>query len=559
MDFSMIGYTLLIPSILFALSGYWNGKISRISLFIYHIIILLLFTIIIVADLELYRSWGFRIDGTPLLYLTKPKEAAGSTSIFTYIFLIFLIFVLYSFFIAFFKSFIYNKLIKLKKEYYLNFFLFILIGALLIIPIRGSFGIAPMNVGFAYFHKSKAYANHAATNAIWNFFYSLKSLDKVKPHNFVNKQVAAHEFYKLQNNSDSTIKILKSTKPNVIIIMLESFTAKLINRKVNNIEITPQINKLIKEGIYFPEFYSSGDRTDKGIVSILSGYPAQPKTSIIKFPNKTQKLPYLTKDVKKIGYRSAFIYGGDVDFANMRSYINNAEFEQVITMNDFPKSTYNSKWGVHDNFVFERLFSEINKSKTPFFYFAMTLSSHEPFEVPMKQILILNSEENKFLNAAHFTDKCVGDFVAKAKLSNWWSNTLLVFVADHGHRLPDNSQMADKEKYKIVSFWLGGALNKTDTVVQSIANQTDIAATILNQININSKQYKFSRNIFTSHYQPFSFVDYNNGFGIFNNKNTIFYDLNSNQSIVNKGDSSNFWLKTGKIYLQVLTDDFIAR
>jgi phosphoglycerol transferase MdoB-like AlkP superfamily enzyme len=252
------------------------------------------------------------------------------------------------------------------------------------IPIRGSFTVAPMNVGFVYFHPTKAYANHAAVNVIWNFFYKLQKDEVVYPKNFYDDKRAAEQFNSFYPEDDSTVRLFNQKKPNVVLFILESFTAQLIEPLGGVKGLTPNLNELCSEGVLFTNFFSSGERTDKGIVSILSGYPAQPRTSIIKYTSKAQKLPYLFRSIKDLGYSTSFIYGGDVDFANLRAYLTNCNLSTMTTYEDFPGQDV-SKWGVHDHLVFERAFQEIDSARSPFFKVILSLSSHEPFDVPKEQ------------------------------------------------------------------------------------------------------------------------------------------------------------------------------
>ena len=174
------------------------------------------------------------------------------------------------------------------------------------------------------------------------------------------------------------------------------------------------MNHFAHEGILFNHCYANGDRSDKGIVSILSGYPAQPNTSIIKYTEKASKLPHISQILNEEDYHSAFYYGGELDFANMKSYFITGGYQKLVTINDFDKSDMNSKWGAHDHVVFNRLLLDLEKPQTPFFNVLFTLSSHEPFEVPMNSPFNGTTEESHFLNSIHYTDSCIGSFITRA-------------------------------------------------------------------------------------------------------------------------------------------------
>ena len=200
--------------------------------------------------------------------------------------------------------------------------------------------------------------------------------------------------------------------------MLESYSSGLIEVLGGLPKITPRFNALAREGVLFNHLYSSGDRTDKGIVSILNGYPAQPLTSIIKEPKKTQSLPYLNKIFKAQGYRTEFTYGYNINYANFNSYLMHGDFDHITHSMDFPQSLNTSKWGVHDEFVFDKFFDELQQTTGPFFKIMMTQSSHEPFEVPMKTVIPGQDEVHMFMNSAFYTDSCFGSFIDRAKQNN---------------------------------------------------------------------------------------------------------------------------------------------
>ena len=151
--------------------------------------------------------------------------------------------------------------------------------------------------------------------------------------------------------------------------------------------VMPNLEKIASEGILFTNFYANSFRTDRGLTSILSGYPAQPTASIMKYPAKSQSLPGISKSLRKAGYDTQFLYGGDADFTNMRSYFISMGMDNIVCDRDFPLSQRLSKWGVPDDVTFEKFYSLIKEqSREPFMKMFLTLSSHEPFDVPMNRL-----------------------------------------------------------------------------------------------------------------------------------------------------------------------------
>lgn len=557
MDLAMAGYCLILSGLLLTASVFIKG--SKALYYINNVIVttfLLLCTSIVVADLELYKHWGFRMDTTPLMYARG--EGIASINVYSLILLLIIFFALFCLFIWVYYTRIAKLFLSLPPTRYFWAIVMFLITGALFIPIRSSFTVAPLNTGAVYFHKTKVFPNHAGINVVWNFFLSVVSTKTHKyAKDFYDPIEAETLLAEMTQSEPDSNSFLTTPKPNIILIVLESFTAKIIKPLGGLDSITPNFNKLTQEGILFDNFYSSGDRTDKGIVSILSGYPAQPLTSIIKFPNKTESLPFLPRVANSLGYSTSFVYGGDISFANMESYVTTAGFGHITEDDDFDDDLNTSKWGVHDQFVFDRLISECDTSSNPFFKVMLSLSSHEPFDVPMKPVIKGNDDGSLFLNSCMYTDKCLGDFIAQAKQKSWWKNTWIVITADHGHRHPNQEELKEKERFKIPMLWLGGALTKSDTVIRTFAGQTDIAKTVLAQLKTSATEFKFSKNIVSKNVRPFATYIFHNGYGYIDPENENVYDFDFKKFIKQNGKDDN--LKWGKAYMQVLFTDYNKR
>jgi phosphoglycerol transferase MdoB-like AlkP superfamily enzyme len=312
---------------------------------------------------------------------------------------------------------------KIEKAFWMQSIVFLLITASLIIPIRGGLQTIPVNQSNVYF-SNKMYANHASINYMWNFFNALThKSDANNPYDFFDDTTAENTINKtrkqlLTKNTDS---ILNTTKPNVILIIWESLTAKVVGSLGGEPTVTKNLNKLSKEGILFTNFYANGDRTDKGIPAILSGYYPQPTKSIMKMPNKTRSIPMLPKEMRAIGYKTSFYYGGDLNFGNMNTYLRNAQISEIIDGSVFDKKDWNSKWGAFDDVFMNRFAKDLSKKQTePFFKIALTSTSHEPFELNSTYKFGQDSHDNLFRSAHAYTDKVIGDFIDFAKKQDWY-------------------------------------------------------------------------------------------------------------------------------------------
>lgn len=319
--------------------------------------------------------------------------------------------------------------------------------------------------------------------------------------------------------------------------------------------IAVQLDSLSREGILFTHFYANSFRTDRGLVSILSGYPAQPTTSIMKYPRKTQSLPSIAACLKKAGYRAEYYYGGDADFTNMRSYLISSGFERIVSDQDFPVSERLSKWGVHDHLVFARLLEDLKEETsqdTPCFRVLQTSSSHEPFEVPYRRL-----KDDK-LNAFAYTDNCVGDFVKQFRQMPQWKNTVIVFVPDHLGAWPENMDNLSVERFQIPLLMVGGAV-KGPRRIGVYGSQQDLAATLLAQLGLSHGEFQFSKDLMDPYAPHFAFFTIPDAWGMVTADNRLVYDCQSDAVVLDEGKNKGKHLQAGKAYLQKLYDDIAER
>lgn len=558
MDASMTGYILMVSGLILIVSVFVHRKWVGYLLHGFNFLMLLALCLAVVADLELYHHWGFRLNTTPLFYMGS--EAAGSAGKGVIATLIVILILFFAIFLFLYVKFVVRYVNTLKPTAKRSAILILVVTAMMFIPIRGGFSVATMNAGQVYFHKTNNFANHAGINVLWNFLSSLQSdVNLLYPEDYFDLQLTETYFNALYPKNDSTVSVLKSNRPNVILIIVEGFTANVIESLGGRKGITPNFNQLSKEGILFTNFYASGDRTDKGLVSILSAYPAQTQQSIIKFPNKTQQLPYLSRKLEALNYKTSFVYGGDANFANYRSFLTYGGFQHITSDDDFESEFNTSKWGVHDQYLFEQVKKELDSTslKQPFFKAILTLSSHEPFDVPLKQIPG-EDDPSLFLNSCYYTDKYLGEFIAYAKQQPWWDNTLLIITADHGHRLPDKLDSRVREKFHIPLLWLGGAI-KMDSVVDRYSGHTDIANTLLAQLDRPSTDFKFSKDIFgnrTKNFTQYVFID---GYGYLDPEHYIVYDNPGKIYLQDAGVTREEDTYYGRAYLQTLFLDYNSK
>ena len=580
LDLSLAGYLTAIPGFLFIISAWSLSETLHRIWCIYFLFVSVLLAIIFTVDLGLYEYWGFRLDATPLFYFfSSPKDAIASVSIWMVLGGIVAMAIYAAILYGIFKTVLLRKkqLLQMKLPYRrlrVSGVLLLLTG-LLFIPIRGGFTVSTMNVGKVYFSSNQK-LNHAAINPAFSLMESLsKQKDFGSQYRFMEASEADKIFKdlidpavsgetvsvadSLRQSADSLHTLFNTKRPDVLFVILESFSSKLMTSLGGEPNIAVNLDSLSKEGVLFTNFYANSFRTDRGLVAILSGYPAQPTTSIMKYPRKTQSIPAIAGSLKKEGYATKYYYGGDADFTNMRSYLISSGFENIISDQDFPVSERLSKWGAHDELVFKCLLEDLktesieNKEKnTPHFRVLQTSSSHEPFEVPYHRL------DNNRLNAFAYTDSCVGDFVKQFRKLPQWKNTVIVFVPDHLGAYPEHLNNLSVERYQIPLLMVGGAI-RNPRKVETYGSQQDIAATLLSQLEIPHNEFTFSKDMLNPNSPHFAFFTVPDAFGLVTADNQVIFNCQAGDVAVDEGTAKGKNLPLGKAYLQKLYDDLAKR
>lgn len=542
MDVAMTAYVMMVLALVTALTFFFSGRILKPILRSFNTLILVAFLFVIVVDLEIYRNWGFHVDTSPFEYLKNPQEAAASTPLHIYILTIALYAGLLTLAIKLYNKKVLAPLTECRPMKFYWSPLFIIIGGAMIIPARGGFDVQPMNTSFVYF-SSNIYANHVAVNPVWNFLYALDHMDNYdKDYNCATNEETQELIGQLMSDNGIAPKVLNTEKPNVIFIVLESFSSTLLDFP----EVIPNLSAYINEGLFFNHYYSVAERSAKGLAGTMLGFPANPGDAVFKYPNKVEKMPNLGLAFSQMGYNTSFCYGGNVTFGNLNSYLSISGFDRVTDKSDFPSELYGSKWGVHDGPTFERFYENVAKQDTPFFSILYTLSSHEPYDVPEK-VIEGTSKKMKFLNSAKYTDRHLGLFMDEFRESPLWDNTLIIITADHGSSFIHKELVHERSKYRMPMLWMGGAIDTTG-VVSKYGAQTDLCATLLNQFDYPTDDFIYSKDLLSPDSKGFSYYAYPGGVTFLNDSAYHVYNLKAEQYIVNEG--SEDWKMAGRMILQ---------
>ena len=513
LDLSAALYFIILPWLLTIVSFWWPVK--NIILKCYYVVIALAFALAFTADTSLYAFWSFKLDASCLDYLSTPTEAMASVStgyllarLLTVMITTLAITLLYIWCCRFPQG-------KRVAKPWRSLLLFIVSIPVIIIGVRGGLAESTTNIGQVYFSQNQ-FLNHSAVNPVFSFLSSFeKTASYIPDYHFDSDEECARTISALYSTeSIDSEQLLNTTRPNVVVILMES-AGELFASAM------PRLQQLKREGISFDSCYANSWRTDRGTLCTLSGFPSFPTSSLMKMPAKSRQLPSIALSMKDVGYHTSYIYGGDINFTNMRGYLVSAGFERLHWMKDYTVEEQRSaKWGVRDDITFETLYEMITHEKKPFLIGYSTLSTHEPWDVPVKHL------DNEVENAFYYLDQCIDKLVSRLKKTSHWKDLLIILLPDHSMDYNGIGEY-DIRRNRIPMVWIGGAV-KAPKGVSLFCNQTDLPATLLGQMQLPHQQFRYSRDVLSKSYTThFALHTFNNGISAVDSTGLYLYNLNT--------------------------------
>ena len=485
LDIATACYLLLLPTLILLVSYFFKRFPLRKVLMPYYILVAIILALIFVADTILYSFWGAKLDANDLIYAAKPRDMLASLPLWATL-LAFLVVGLIAF--HYYRRLRHATPKELGQARHFWHCLWVLpTVALMFLGMRGGLSESTANPSYAYFSQHP-FCNHAALNPTFNIFHSLFKV-----------QDLSREFQTLPDSEvdallgdafapDTTLAdtLLSTPRPNVLLIIWEGAGLGMVDSDT----VAPNLQRYRQEGVYFSNCYANSYRTDRGIVSVLSGWLGLPTTTLVKRPDLCRNLPSIASSLRNAGYATKIAYGGDIDFTNMRMYLSETGFTTVLGGDAFPSALYTSAWGVPDEHLLQ---PALIPAERPFFTAALTLSSHEPWEVPLHRL------DDYKRNAFAYTDSCLGAFIDGLKATPLWDSLLIVIVPDHGIPFTEGQPTSDVAVSRIPMLWMGGAVRQAKTV-DRLCSQSDLAATLLVQLGLSPEAFPFSRNILGTKY-----------------------------------------------------------
>lgn len=465
--------------------------------------------VIFVSDTGLYAFWSFKLDGTALSYLDSPRGVLASVSAG---YAVGAVLAILSLALAQYWALSrvgrcapqYNHLSLSRRAARVG--ILVLCGGLLFLAIRGGVGKSTANVGMVYF-SSRQYLNHSAVNPAFSLFYSLRKAQRFgqecnyydeaqRSRLFATTSYAQAAFDPREALTDT---LFTTQRPNVVLILMEGCSAAFVNafNPAVSDTITPNLNRLAREGVAFTQCYANSFRTDRGTLSTLSGYPAFPDLSVMKLAAKCAALQSIAGALRGAGYDTEFLYGGDINFTGTNGYLLATGYARTYGDKAFPASVRKTHdWGVTDRIVLDSLYAHCARQprQRPWHIACLTLASHEPWGVPYARIA-----SDPVANTMAYLDDCIGRFTARLRTSPLWENTLVILLPDHGINYPAGIASGNPERAHIPLIIAGGAV-RAPRRIDVLCNQSDLAATLLSQLGIPHRAFRFSRNVLSPRY-----------------------------------------------------------
>ncbi len=349
--------------------------------------------------------------------------------------------------------------------------------------------------------------NEIALSSAYKFVYSIYSLSREKdpgsiypamPEDQILTTVRAGKFipdHDYLGASTLQHSFGRRGQPrNVVIIVEESLGARFVGA-LGGLPLTPHLDALSEQGIFFSRLYATGIRSARGLEAIVTGFPPTPARSVLKLGLAQEGFYTIAQSLRANGYRNEFFYGGESYFDNMKAFFTNNGFDEVTDVHDFTDPVFKGTWGVSDEDLFNRVHAHLSGQTSPFFTLVFSSSFHSPFEYPAGRIEQYDEPAQSKHNAVKYADYALGQFFDQAKTSDYWENTIFLIIADHDERAGGGGGLVSPGNFHIPAVILGAGI--APRRIDKVASQIDMLPTLLGLANIEGVAPLIGHNMVT--------------------------------------------------------------
>ncbi|BCG17579.1 hypothetical protein HLBS07_14310 [Vibrio alginolyticus] len=372
---------------------------------------------------------------------------------------------------------------------------------------RSSLGHRPLNPAMVAFSNDPL-LNDLALNSSYSLLFAVNSMKSEKSAEQFYGKMDTQKMLELVRTSSTKSDFTPSLLPtmnsnpatyqgkhkNLVILLQESLGAQFVGA-LGGLPLTPNLDELMKEGWQFTQMYATGTRSVRGIEAVTTGFPPSPSRAVVKL-SKSQTGFFTIADLLKAqGYHTQFIYGGEANFDNMKTFFFGNGFDQIVEEDDYNNPSFVGSWGVSDEDLYNKAneeFERLSKSDKPFFSLVFTSSNHSPYEYPKGKIEPYDSEYMTRKNAVKYSDYALGTFFEKAKKSSYWDDTIFIVIADHDARV-SGANLVPVKHFHIPALILGKGIQPRKD--DRIANNIDMPPTLLSLIGVDAKTPMIGRDL----------------------------------------------------------------
>ena len=530
MDTIVASIILAIPVLmLFGLPKIF-GKFISIFLRIYFLVFLLLAIYIENATFPFIAEFDVRPNDIFINYLAYPKEVLGNIWASYKLELLIAFMMMGAAGIYYWKRTEYLFKSAFEAAWWVRVLFVVPLAAIIFIGIRSSFGHRAANISTAVYTNSHL-VNEITKNSLHSIGYAVYSQKRHGSDMSKYGKMNIDEAYERVSRqldipvgsmeypfSRQQLSHFKQDKPkNLVIFIQESLGAQFVGELSDEKGITPNIDRLSHEAIFFDDLYSNGTRSIRGIAGTVAGNLAIPGKGVLK-RNKSQSDFFTVASLfKPYGYHSSFIYGGVSNFDNMRSWFMGNGFDEIIDEPKFKDPAFLGIWGVCDEDLVSRAneeFTKMHSADKPFVSVLFSTTNHTPFEFPKGRIELLEGEpESGVKNAIKFADYAIGKLIKDAKKEGYFDDTVFMIIADHNVRTYGDD-LIPVNMYQIMGMILGGGVEPQR--VQKMSTQPDVLATALDLVGLDLDYPILGKSIFEDSQKDMVLMQFHDMYGLRN-------------------------------------------
>ena len=439
----------------------------------------------------------------------------------------------------------------------------VMAAALLVLGIRGSVGMKPLDWGAAFF-SDDPFLNQTALNGIYTLTRSIYE-ELQEGRKLFGQESDRFSFYPVEDTYGTVLDMLNIKpempenfslehktpgkdrfpfKPNIIIIIMESWSADKIGALGSRFGVTPDFDTLCNHGILFTNFYANGVRTNRGIPAVLCSFPSLPGRSIMKRYAAGYPFRSIGDILREKGYSTTFAYGGDIEFDNMEGFLRTAGYERFYGESDFDRSARLGKWGIPDHVIFDKLAHEVSNFPRPFHLAVLTLSNHDPYLIPDDRFKKYGEAvpDGNMLNTFYYTDWALGQFIDSLKSEPLFDSTIFVITADHCPHQGGKYPLAPRNFHIPLLIYGPKLLGDSAAIIGKISSQVDILPTLIDLLGIETRQYSWGRDLL-------NLPPDDSGFAVITAEDRL--------GLIEKRFFFFNWLGAGKILYDMNTPDYL--